>query len=157
MTRYATFLLLLSLVFVMPGATLGAAADPESLVRIQSAHDVPTTVQRLQTGVANRGAILVATVDHAAAAQAKGLSLRPTVLVVFGNPLLGTPLMQSRQTVGIDLPMRVLVWQDEAGRIQVGYTPPAVIAARHGITDKGEVIDKMAAAIAILAAEAAQP
>ena len=66
---------------------------------------VPATAQRLQAAVAARGAKVVATVDHAAAAKAEGLSLRPTVLVIFGNPKLGTPLMQSEQTAGLDLPL----------------------------------------------------
>lgn len=135
--------------------TVAAAAEEHPLVIRSSAHDVPATLQRLQEAVAARGAKVVTTVDHAAAARAEGLSLRPTVLVIFGNPKLGTPLMQSEQTAGLDLPLRVLVWEDADGATQIGYLPPAVLAARHGIADREEVVEKMAAALAAAAGEAA--
>lgn len=133
------------------------AAETETLVSRETPHDVPATVQRLQAAVAARGAKVVATVDHAAAAKAEGLSLRPTVLVIFGNPKLGTPLMQSQQTAGLDLPLRVLVWEDAAGTTRIGYVPPAAIAARNGIADQGEVVETMTSALAAMAEEAAAP
>lgn len=142
-----------AIVFMAPAAP--SAAETEPLVTRSSPHDVPTTVQRLQQAVSARGAKVVATVDHAAAAKAEGLSLRPTVLVIFGNPKLGTPLMQSAQTAGLDLPLRVLVWEDAAGATQIGYLPPAVLAGRHGIGDRDEVVEKMAVALAATTGEAA--
>lgn len=156
MARYARAALsavtLCLLLAASPPAVAAAGKDP--LMVRTSPHDVPTTVQRLAAAVTSRGAKIVATVDHAAAAEASGLSLRPTVLVLFGNPKLGTPLMQSEQTVGLDLPLRVLVWQDAAGATQVGYAPPSVIASRHGIEDQGELIEKMAGALSAITAEA---
>jgi uncharacterized protein (DUF302 family) len=150
--------LILSVLVVSVPTMLAAptlsAAGAEPLVSQSSPHDVATTVRRLEAAVASRGAKVLATVDHAAAAQANGLALRPTVLVLFGNPKLGTPLMQSEQRAGLDLPLKVLVWQDAAGVTQVGYQPPALIASRHGITDRGEVIEKMAGALAAIATEA---
>jgi uncharacterized protein (DUF302 family) len=140
---------------LMAPATFAAGSEP--LVVRSSPHDVPTTVGRLEAAVTARGATVVAKVDHAAAAQANGLTLRPTVLVVFGNPKLGTPLMQSQQTAGLDLPLRVLVWQDAGGATQVAYAPPALIATRHGITDRGDVIEKMNGVLAAITAEAAAP
>lgn len=158
MTRLAHSMLAFALVatpiiFMAPAAPVAAETAP--LMATAGAHDVPTTVQRLQQAVAARGAKVAATVDHAAAAKAEGLSLRPTVLVMFGNPRLGTPLMQSAQTAGLDLPLRVLVWEDASGATQIGYLPPALLAARHGISDRNEVVEKMTAALAAITAEAA--
>lgn len=73
------------------------------------------------------------------------------------NPKSGTPLMQSQQTAGLDLPLRVLIWQDAGGTTQVGHAPPALIATRHGITDRGDVIDKMKGALAAITAAATAP
>ncbi|MGZ8995925.1 MAG: DUF302 domain-containing protein [Rhodospirillales bacterium] len=156
MARYARrtlFIVTFGLMLTI-GAPAMAAAEEEALVVETSPHDVPATVQRLEAAVVAKGAKVVAAIDHAAAARASGLSLRPTVLVLFGNPKLGTPLMQSEQTAGLDLPLRVLVWQDAAGATQVGYTPPAAIAARHRIEDHGELIEKMAGALSAITAEA---
>lgn len=149
----ASALVVAPIIFMAPAAPVAAETDP--LVATASAHDVPTTVRRLQEAVAARGAKVAATVDHAAAAKAEGLSLRPTVLVMFGNPKLGTPLMQSAQTAGLDLPLRVLVWEDASGVTQIGYLPPAVLADRHGIGDRNEVVEKMTGALAAITADAA--
>ncbi|MBK8174761.1 MAG: DUF302 domain-containing protein [Rhodospirillales bacterium] len=152
--------MLLSVLVAVPIMFMAPAAFPadnEPLVVKSSPHDVPTTVSRLEAAVNSRGASVVAKIDHAAAAQAAGLSLRPTVLVLFGNPKLGTPLMQSQQTAGLDLPLRVLVWQDAAGTTQVGYAPPAVIAARHGITDRNDDVDKMTGVLAAITGESLAP
>jgi uncharacterized protein (DUF302 family) len=142
---------------VMLGTAAAWTAGEETLVIKPSPHDVPTTVQRLEAAVNGRGATVVAKIDHAAAAEAHELSLRPTVLVLFGNPKLGTPLMQSQQTAGLDLPLRVLVWQDAGGTTQVGYAPVDLIATRHGITDRPEVVEKIAGALAAIADEATAP
>jgi uncharacterized protein (DUF302 family) len=141
----------------MLGTPATLAAGNEPLVTRPSPRDVPTTVDRLEVAVKSRGATVLAKIDHAAAAQASGLSLRPTVLVLLGNPKLGTPLMQSQQTAGLDLPLRVLVWQDAGGATQVGYAAPAVIATRHGITDREVVVDKMTGAMAAITEEATAP
>ncbi len=122
-----------------------------------SPYDVPKTVDRILAVAKSRGASVLAKVDHAAAAEKNGFSLRPTVVVLIGNPKLSTQLMQSDQTVGLDLPLRVLVWQDPGGVTQVGYVPPAAIAAGHGITDRDEVIDKMNGALAAVIKEAVTP
>ena len=145
--------ILLSIVPLIVMTFMTFTASAESLVIKTSPHDVKTTVDRLETAISSRGAVVVAKVDHAAAAQAIGLSLRPTVLVLFVNPKLGTPLMQSQQTVGLDLPLRVLIWQDADGTTRVGYTNPAVIASGHGITDRNEVVDKMSGALAAIVDE----
>lgn len=79
------------------------------------------------------------------------------MLVVFGNPKLGTPLMQSQQTAGLDLPLHVRVWQDAGGATRIGYAPPEGIAERHGITDRGDVIAKIRGVLGAIAAEATAP
>jgi uncharacterized protein (DUF302 family) len=122
------------------------AQDADWIVK-QSAADFATTVQALQAEIEKRGATIVATVDHAAAAKKSGLELPPTTVIIFGNPTLGTPLMQARQTAGIDLPLRILVWQDENGKVQIGYWPPSRIADAHDIENLDEVTSKMTTAL----------
>jgi uncharacterized protein (DUF302 family) len=97
-------------------------------------------------------------VDHAAGAAAVGLSLLPTDLLVFGNAKGGTPLMQTAQTVGIDLPLKVLVWQDASGKTWVSYNDPSWIAKRHVLGPDVEATDKaLSAALAAITAAATAP
>ena len=84
-----------------------------------------------------------ARIDHAAGAAEVGLKLRPTELIIFGNARGGTPLMQSAQTVGIDLPLKALVWQDAAGKTWISYNEPDRIAQRHGVADAEPAVSKM--------------
>ena len=95
---------------------------------------------------------------HAAGATSAGLELRPTTLVVFGNPVAGTPLMQAVQTAGIDLPLKALVWQDAQGAVHLTYNDPVWIAARHGL-DRGaeQAVAAMAAGLAAFARHATGP
>ena len=106
------------------------AAD--GLVAIESARGAKDTMDRLESVVKEKGLNVFARIDHAAGAARIGRKLRPTELLIFGNPQGGTPLMECAQSAGIDLPLKALVWQDEAGRVWVGYNDPAYIAARHG-------------------------
>jgi uncharacterized protein (DUF302 family) len=105
---------------------------PEGLIVRWSRHEPKETMERLVAAVTGRGATVVARIDHAAAAVAVGLPLPPTEALVFGNPRAGTPLMQAAQTIGIDLPLRALVWQDQSGATRVGYNDPRWLARRHG-------------------------
>jgi len=105
---------------------------PEGLIVGSSDFDPKETMDRLISAITRRGAAVLARIDHAAAASAVGLALRPTEVVIFGNPRAGTPLMQAAQTMGIDLPLRALVWRDEAGRTWLGYNDPAWLSRRHG-------------------------
>ena len=99
-----------------------------------------------------RGAI-----DHAAAAKKKGLELRPTVVLVFGNPAVGTQLMLSRPSVALDLPLRVVVWQEADGTVWVGYRDVADLARQHGITDRANVIASMRTALEAAVKQATTP
>jgi uncharacterized protein (DUF302 family) len=103
------------------------------LVTLPSPHSAAETVLRLESVLMQKGIQLFARIDHAAGAQAAGLALRPTVLLVFGDARAGTPLMQSDQTIGIDLPLKTLVWQDEKGQVWVSYNRPTWLAMRHGV------------------------
>ncbi|MDX2155295.1 MAG: DUF302 domain-containing protein [Hyphomicrobiaceae bacterium] len=89
--------------------------------------------------IESKGIRIGAKFDHEAGAKAAGLELPPTVVVMFGNPKLGTPLMQADPRIGIDLPMKMLVWQDKAGKVWVGYTPPSTLQARYGLDGKPSV------------------
>ena len=97
---------------------------------------------------------IFARIDHAAGAAAVGLPLRPTELLLFGNAKGGTPLMQAVQTIGIDLPLKVLVWQDASGDTWLSYNEPSWIVQRHGVAGVESTIDKMADLLQTIAREA---
>ena len=103
------------------------------LVTLTSGHSAEETTDRLESAAKERNLTIFARIDHAAGAQEAGLALRPTTLLIFGNAKGGTPLMQAAQTIGIDLPLRALVWQDESGVVRISYDDPAYLAARHGL------------------------
>jgi uncharacterized protein (DUF302 family) len=103
------------------------------LVSLRSSRGPQEAMKGLEAEVRARGMTVFAHIDHAAGASAAGLLLRPTDLLIFGNAKAGTPLMQSIQTIGIDLPLKVLVWQDEAGNTWVSYNDPAWLAQRHAL------------------------
>jgi len=127
----------------------------EGVVVVQSANDIDTTFSNLEQAIINADPLtLVTTLDHSANAESVGLTLLPTRLLVFGNPNLGTPLMQSEQTIGIDLPQKMLVFEDAEGTVSVAYNDPAFLAERHGITDQQDIIDTVTTALANLAAGA---
>lgn len=101
-------------------------------------------MDRLEAEIRAQRMTVFARIDHAGAAAAVGLKLAPTELIIFGNARGGTPLMQSNQTVGIDLPLKALVWQDAAGKTLISYNEPSWIAQRHGIANAQPVVNKMA-------------
>jgi uncharacterized protein (DUF302 family) len=105
----------------------------QGLTTIRSSYGPEETMNRFEAEVSARGMIAFAHIDHAAAAAAVGLSLRPTELLVFGNASGGTPLMESVQTTGIDLPLKALVWQDASGVTWLSYNDPTWITKRHRV------------------------
>jgi uncharacterized protein (DUF302 family) len=126
------------------------------LVTLPSAHDFNATLDRLVQAIEGKGIRLFARVDHAAGAKSVGLPLRPTTLVIFGNPAAGTPLMQAVQTAGIDLPLKVLVWQDADGSVKLSYNDPGWIAARHGLgSGASQAVTGLTAALESLVRHAA--
>ena len=127
----------------------------DGLVTLNSAHDMATTLARLTAALDAKGVTVFARIDHAAGAQSAGLALRPTTLVVFGNPAAGTPLMQMAQTAGIDLPLKVLLWQDANGTVHLTYNDPVWIAARHGLGAQAQqTVAALTAALSTFAREA---
>jgi uncharacterized protein (DUF302 family) len=130
------------------------AAD--GLTTIPSSYGPKDTTDRLEAEIKARGMTLFARVDHAAGAAEVGLSLRPTEVLIFGNAKGGTPLMQSNQTIGIDLPLKVLVWQDASGKTWISYNDPSWLAKRHGLgTEVDPTVKAMAAALGAIAGKAA--
>lgn len=116
--------------------------------------DPKETMDRLAAAVTKRGITILARIDHAAAAAKVGMKLRPTEVIIFGNPKAGTPLMQAAQTIGIDLPLRALVWQDEVGKTWLAYNDPTWLAKRHNApAETGPHLKTMATPLAAIAEE----
>jgi uncharacterized protein (DUF302 family) len=111
-------------------------------------------MNRLEEIVKQKGMNVFVRIDHAAGAAKIGKPLRPTELLIFGNPQGGTPLMLCAQTAGIDLPLKALVWQDEVGKVWLGYNDPSWFASRHRAGQCGEVVQNMSKALAGFAQEA---
>jgi uncharacterized protein (DUF302 family) len=119
----------------------------QGLTTIKSSHAPRETMNRLETAVTAKGLTVFARIDHAEGASAVGLSLRPTEVLIFGNAKGGTPLMQAVQTIGIDLPLKALVWQDAAGDTWLSWNDPAWLAARHGVSGAEAVAGKLTAVL----------
>jgi uncharacterized protein (DUF302 family) len=128
---------------------------PDGLTTCPSGFGSKVTMDRLAAAVTARSMSIFARIDHAAAAANVGMELRPTELLVFGNPRAGTPLMQAAQTTGIDLPLKALVWEDEAGRTWLAHDDPGWLATRHGARAGTErILAGMAEALTAVAEEA---
>jgi uncharacterized protein (DUF302 family) len=119
----------------------------QGLTTIRSNFGPQDTIDRLETAIKAKGMTVFARIDHAAGAAVVGLTLRPTEVVIFGNARGGTPLMQSVQTLGIDLPLKALVWQDTAGATWLSYNDPAWLAERHGLSGAEAPVGAMTAAL----------
>jgi len=136
------------------GASVMAA---DGLITVPSSFGAKDTADRLESEITARGLTVFARIDHAAGATQVGLPLRPTEVLIFGNAKGGTPLMQSDQRVGIDLPLKALVWEDSNGKTWLSYNDPKWIAARHGLgDDTSRVVEALAAALAALARAATE-
>lgn len=147
-----TILILLVTIF-----TAGTAAAQGGLVSVKSNHDVVTTANRLESALKEKNVNVFARIDHAAGAQRVGQELKPTLLIIFGNPAMGTPLIQRSRSMGIDLPLKALIWEDDAGQVWFTYNAPDYLARRHGITEMGEAIQKMEQALSNFAQAATLP
>jgi uncharacterized protein (DUF302 family) len=128
------------------------AMAAEGLTTVKSSYDPKETMDRLEADVKTKCLTVFARIDHTAGATVVGLPLRPTELLIFGNARGGTPLMQAAQTIGIDLPLKVLVWQDASGDTWLSYNDPSWLAKRHGLGPEVAVpINALTAALASLA------
>ena len=129
----------------------------DGLVHVISAHDVKTTADKLEKVLKTKGMTVFNRIDHAAGAKKVGRQLRPTELVIFGNPKVGSPLMACRQSIGIDLPQKALIWQDEAGKTWFSYNRPVYLKDRHQVKGCDEVMAKVTKALGNFAKAATQP
>jgi uncharacterized protein (DUF302 family) len=121
---------------------------PEGSVTTASPLDYPATLERLEKSIASHGMTVMARIDHAKGAEQAGLSLPPTAVLIFGNAKAGTPLMQVNRTIGLDLPLKVLVWQDQHGVTQMTYNDVGWLAKRYALSAEVlPVIEKMKQAI----------
>jgi uncharacterized protein (DUF302 family) len=128
--------ILRSIIFFLVWIPVDILAQDNGFITVASVHSVKETTDRFVEITSSKGLTVFARIDHEANAVKQGLQLRPTELVLFGNPKAGTPLMQDHQTSGIDLPLKVLIWEDEEGRVWLTYNDPQWIAERHSLSEK---------------------
>lgn len=136
--------LVLFLLFLFVTTPVSAA---EGLFSLPSKHSVPKTADRLVELLEAKGMTVFARINHAAGASKVGISLRPTTLVIFGNPKVGAPLMQCRQSAAIDLPQKALIMEDEEGKVWLSYNDPTYLKARHQIRNCDKVLEKISGAL----------
>ncbi len=141
MRKTAVFTLLLGLVFAAP------AMAAEGMISIKSDHGVKTTADRLVRELQAKGVTVFKRINHAEGAKSVGIVMRPTVLVIFGNPKSGTPLMMCQRSVAIDLPQKALIWEDSQGQTWLGYNDPYYLALRHQIKGCEQPIERMSKAL----------
>jgi len=146
------FYALITIFFIVSTAAAG-----NGLISVKSSHDVKATADRLENILNQKGMNVFIRIDHAAGARKVGKTLRPTELVVFGNPKVGTPLMQCSQSVAIDLPQKALIWQDDKGQVWLSYNDPNYLDQRHGLTGCAQVIKKVEKALSNFATAATMP
>ena len=147
--------IIMAFIFVLVSA-LSVSAEP-GLINLKSPHDVKNTADRLETVLKEKGMTVFLRINHSEGARKVGKKLRPTDLVIFGNPKVGAPLMLCGQTVAIDLPQKALIWQDETGQVWLTYNDPQYLAMRHEISGCKGVLDKVQNALKNFAQAATQP
>lgn len=132
-----------------------ASADSMSnVVTLKSIHNVSTTADKLESILSSKGMTVFARIDHAVGAAKVDMQLNPTQLVIFGNPKVGTPLMQCSQNIAIDLPQKALIWEDQAGDVWLSYNAPQYLRDRHDVEGCDEVFERVAKALSNFASAA---
>lgn len=144
---------LLAVFFVFLVAMPVEAAD--GVIDVQSEFKVQETSARLENLLNEKGMTIFKRINHSEGAEKVGIDLRETVLILFGNPKVGSPLMKCRQSAAIDLPQKALIWEDGEGKTWISYNDPRYLERRHGITGCDEVISKIEKALARIARTAA--
>jgi len=142
--------------FIITLLAMPAMAD-NGLVTIKSANDVPTTADKLVKALTAKGMTVFEVIDHAKGAASIGAELKPTTLVIFGNPKVGTPLMKCSRTAAIDLPQKMLIWTDDSGQTWLAYNDPVYMANRHDVKGCDEAIKKVTGALGKFSAVATAP
>lgn len=146
--------LILGFLMLMLFTPLAFAND--GMVKLKSTHDVKSTADKLENVLVSKGMTVFTRIDHAKGAKKVGETLRPTELVIFGNPKIGTKLMNCGQTVAIDLPQKALIFEDEQGQVWFTYNDPEYLANRHGLKGCEKVVSKIKGALGKFAAAATQ-
>ena len=146
-----------SLVLVILTLLSPFALSDDGLVKKSSAHSVEVTAERLSAVLQKKGIKVFANINHQSNAEGVKLELGEVQLLLFGNPRLGTPLMQSNPTAGIDLPMKALIWEDREGKVWLAYNDPSYLVQRHGIKDRQDIVKKMSMALNNLTDAAISP
>lgn len=136
----------LFLIVLLTLFSFSASAASKGVVKMRSANDVKTTVKQFKKALKAKGMTIFKVIDHSKGAKDVGLKLRPTIVVVFGNPKVGTKFMQCKQAAAIDFPMKMLIHKDSRGRVWVSYNDPNYLARRHGVSGCSKVRKKMAGA-----------
>jgi uncharacterized protein (DUF302 family) len=151
-------LVVLGIVFFSTGVFADEVMKGENgLISKKSHHSVKETLDRLEAALKKKGIGVALRWSHDAKGKSVGIPLRPTELLMFGNPKLGTHMFTSNQTAGIDLPLKALAWEDEKGQVWLTYNDPAYIANRHNIRDRAEILKKMSGALDKLSTAATKP
>jgi len=136
----------LVVVLLLVAPTMASAGD-DGLISKKSNHSVKVTLDRLENVLKKKGITIVKRWSHDEGGKKAGIPLRPTELLIFGNPKMGTHFFTSNQTSGIDLPMKALAWQDKEGQVWLTYNDPSYIAGRHEIKNRSEIVKKMTGAL----------
>ena len=137
-----------ALVITLLLSTQTYADISSGMIRIKSNNSVTATIDKLETVLKNKGMTIFKRVNHTAGAEKAGLKLRPTELLIFGNPKVGTPLMLCSQTAALDLPQKALAYKDESGQVWLVYNDPAYMAERHNIQGCDNAVQKVTNALA---------
>ena len=137
-------------------ALASPASAADGLIAIKSPRSATDTANRFEALAKQRALVVFVRVDHAAGAAKVGRTLRPTEVIIFGSPQGGTPFMECAQSVGIDLPLKALVWEDAAGQVWLGYNDPAFLAQRHGVA-QCPAVESLRQALSGLAAATVAP
>lgn len=131
-------------------------AKVDGFISVESAHSVKDTADKLETVLNSKGMTVFTRINHKNGAEKAGFQLRETEVILFGNPKVGTPLMQCAQSVAIDLPQKALIWKDKAGKVWLSYNEPAYLAARHNIEGCETTLNKVSGALANFAKAASE-
>lgn len=140
--KKSIFLIIIFL-FFSTGLVRGQSAEQAGLITNSSAHSMAESVEILKAAIGEMGLNIVAEVDHAQAAGRNDLELRPTYLLIFGNPEVGTKLMQADQGAGLDLPLRMLVWENEEGKVMISYHDPIELQENYQLSGQKEILENM--------------
>lgn len=138
----------LAMGLLMSNLGFAVEADKAGMVHVKSAHTVAKTIDRLETILSEKGMKIFRRVNHAKGAKGASISLRPTQLLIFGNPKVGAPLMACQQTVALDLPQKALAWEDAGGQVWLSYNAPDYLQQRHQISGCKKVLNKVSKALA---------